>query len=104
MSATSCAIYGYDLCVCFLCMVPVHGTYMSAALVCYLCMVPPCLRPMLGVHVSYSSILPVPTSVVRPRAAPERPYRVEFGSQAQQQIPQPSRNMLSKVAQYVFGM
>jgi len=45
-----------------------------------------------------------PVQVVRPRAAPERPYRVEFGSQAQQQIPQPSRNMLSKVAQYVFGM
>jgi hypothetical protein len=42
--------------------------------------------------------------VVRPRAAPERPYRVEFGSQAQQQIPQPSRSVLSKVAQYVFGV
>lgn len=40
--------------------------------------------------------------ILRAKALPDRPYRVE-ASQGQQ-MPQPSRSVVSKVMEYVFGM
>lgn len=41
--------------------------------------------------------------VFRPRAAPERPYRIDQAA-ATAQIPQPSRGVLTKLQSYIFGM
>lgn len=41
--------------------------------------------------------------VFRPRAAPERPYRVEHTA-AGGQIPQPSRSVMSKFSEFIFGL
>ncbi|KAL6764941.1 hypothetical protein V8C86DRAFT_2466287 [Haematococcus lacustris] len=52
-----------------------------------------------GVDAAQGSTL----QVVRPPAVLDRPYRLESGA-GMQQVPQPSRSLLSKVAEYVLGV